>query len=135
MTGDGEDPLVKMFELTAQLREQSVDSVEVAEESLKWTSSQLRALAENPELTDEALAKLDQLATELTETVEARLKGLAKQARGYVEMLGTINLDRPEHVGVMLAQAESLRSVAAMTVALAADIRLVQEIRRRVTGG
>ena len=127
-----DDPFAKMFELTARLREQSLESIQVAEDALEWSRGQLRWLAESPGLTDEQTAQAERMAAELTETVWARLDGLAKQSEGYTAMLGSIDLERPEHFGMLLSEAESLRSVAAMTVALAADIRLIQEIRRRV---
>ena len=132
MADETDDPFARTFELTARLREQSRDSVETAEESTEWARAQLRALVEIPQLSNEQRAQFEQLAMELTKTINARLGGLAKQVQGYVAMLAKINLQRPEDIGVMLSQAASLGSAAAMTAALAADIKLVQEIRRRL---
>jgi hypothetical protein len=41
-------------------------------------------------------------------------------------------LHRPERVGVVGAQAESLKSVAAVVEALALDMRLIDELRHRL---
>jgi hypothetical protein len=131
---DNDDDLyAQLFEAVAQMREVASADAADARQRQQMAEQALDRLTRG-NLTPQAIAKLGGMAEKLLAGARHNLTVFGNQTTTLSKALSLIDPAQPENVGQVEVLADAMGSVGTGLRSLAAEMKLVQEVRRRMGG-
>ena len=128
------DDAGEIFDAAARMRELAAEQATELEQHVRFAEERRDELLGSREATPEQRSHLDEMFDGLLSTARAQLAFSAKQATLAGQLLAVVDPEEPEHVGIVIAEADAADTLSRSLRTLAAVMRLIEEMRRHVKG-